>query len=289
MRSLALLLFAAAGCAKQAEPPPPPKPLPLPAEALPKTPPPPPFDFVAYGDCRSDHDVHGRICASILRSRPKFVMVSGDLVDFGESAEDWKTFRAVTKELRSRTEYWPAPGNHDVSFDRAFEKEFGLEKPYYDRRSGDIHVFLLDSNAYFAEAEQLRWLEEKAAASDARHKFAVFHHPPFSIDSFGDYEKKPVRERLHPILVKHKFCAAFAGHHHAFYATLRDGVRHVVTAGGGAPLYQIDPSQAIPGDVYRSFHHYVGCRVLEKKITAQVYDPNGVESPELAFTLCEHP
>ncbi|HLF93847.1 MAG TPA: metallophosphoesterase, partial [Planctomycetota bacterium] len=167
MRWPALLLLAAAGCAEQADPPPAPKPLPLTAAALPKTPPPapPPFDFAAYGDCRSDHDVHGRICASILRSRPKFVMVSGDLVDFGESAEDWKTFRAVTKELRSRTEYWAAPGNHDVSSDRAFEKEFGLEKPYADRRSGDIHVFLLDSNAYFAEAEQVKWLDEKAAAS----------------------------------------------------------------------------------------------------------------------------
>src|SRR5205814_6746822 len=149
-------------------------------------------------------------------------------------------------------------------------------------------LFVLDSTTYFGDDEQLRWLEEKASKSDARHKLATFHHPPFSLESF-EYEKKPVRERLHPILVKHKFCAAFCGHHHAFYATVRDGVRYVVTAGGGAMLYSLDETMAQKGDVYRRFHHYIGCTIQEKGIAARVFDPDGVEAPDLAFTLCEHP
>jgi 3',5'-cyclic AMP phosphodiesterase CpdA len=224
----------------------------------------------------------------MLQSNPKFVVASGDLVDWGDSEDDWRMFRQITRELRAKAAYVPAAGNHDVSLERRFEKEFGLEKLYYEKRFGDIHVFVLDSNTYFGDAEQLEWLEKRAAASDARHKIATFHHSPFSLE-WGEYEKKPVRERLHPILVKHRFCAAFCGHHHAFYATTRDGVRYVVTAGGGAGLYSLDKSMAQKGDVFREFHHYVGCALGEKGIAARVFDPDGVEAPELAFTLCEHP
>lgn len=245
-------------------------------------------DFAAYGDCRSGHDIHRRVCASMARSGAKAVVVSGDLVDDGDDPEDWKTWREITKDLRAKAAYLAAPGNHDVSQNRAFERELGLEKTWHDRRMGDVHYFMLDSNEYFAEAEQLAWLEKTAAASDAKHKIAAFHHPPYSLDAFGEFEEKPVRERLHPLLVKLKFCAAFAGHHHSFYATKRDGVRYVVTAGGGAHLYRQTPARAIEGDVFRSFHHWVGCRITPKGIRASVFDPDGVEVPELAFPLCEH-
>jgi 3',5'-cyclic AMP phosphodiesterase CpdA len=216
------------------------------------------------------------------------VVVSGDLVDWADSDRDWADFRESTRELRAKTAYLPAPGNHDVSDHRRFEKEFGLEKSYYEKRIGDVHLFLLDSNGYFREPEPLAWLEEKAAASDARHKIAVFHHPPFSIDTWGDFETRAIRERLHPVLVRLKFCAAFCGHNHHFYTTRRDGVRYVITAGGGAPLYPIDPERAQEGDLFRKFHHFVGARIRDKRIEARVFDPDGRDVPELAFTVCEH-
>ena len=89
--------------------------------------------------------------------------------------------------------------------------------------------------------------------------------------------------------MKHKFCAAFCGHHHHFYATVRDGVRYVITAGGGAMLYSLNKSMAQPGDVFREFHHYIGCTVEEKRISARVFDPDGIEATDLAFRVCEHP
>ena len=280
----ALLL---AGCSKPVEPATPtvpaiptisPRPM-APAVAL---------DFAAYGDCRSGHETHRRICASIVRSGAKFVAVSGDLVDWGDDEDDWKTWREITKDLRAKAAYLAAPGNHDVSRTRAFERELGLERSWYDRRIGDVHLFLLDSNEYFAEEEQLAWLEKTATASDALHKIAAFHHSAFSLDSYGELEEKPVRERLHPLLLKLKFCAVFAGHHHSFYTTLRNGLRYVVTAGGGAHLYRQQESRAIKGDLFRSFHHFVGCNFGPRGIAARVFDPDGVEVPELAFPLCVH-
>jgi 3',5'-cyclic AMP phosphodiesterase CpdA len=262
---------------------PPPETAPLVTAPLPR------LDFAAYGDCRYNHVVHRGICGAILKSEARFVVVSGDLVDSGDREEDWQDFREVTRELRSKADYLPAPGNHDISLGRGFEKEFHLERTYYDRRIGDVHLFLLDSNNYFADQEQLEWLERKAGASDARHKIAAFHHPPWTLETWGDFEQVPIRQRLHPLLVKYKFCAAFCGHHHSFYATRRDGIRYVVTAGGGAPLYPVDPALAVEGDLYRRFYHFVGCIMGEKGIAARVFDEKGREAPDLAFPLCEHP
>lgn len=246
------------------------------------------LDFAAYGDCRSGHAIHRRICASMVRSGAKYVVVSGDLVDWGDDAADWDVWRDITKDLRARAAYLAAPGNHDVSTSRAFERELGLERSWHEKRIGDVHLFLLDSNAGFAEEEQLAWLERTATASDAPHKIAAFHHSAFSLDSYGELEERPIRERLHPLLLKLRFCAAFAGHHHAFYTTVRNGLRYVVTAGGGAHLYRQQESRAIKGDLFRSFHHFVGCTIGPRGISGRVFDPDGVEVPELAFPLCEH-
>ncbi len=282
MRAAPFLLVLLAACSEPKGPAPAPAP-PPPSRELPR------IDFGAYGDCRSGHDVHRAICASLAAMKPRFVAVSGDLVDWGDDEGDWETFRGIVRELRAATEYLPAPGNHDVSSQRNFEREFRLERPYYDRRLGEIHVFLLDSNDSFQDAPQLRWLEETASASDAKHKFAVFHHSPWTVDPYGEHGTRMIRDRIHGLLVRLRFCAAFCGHHHAFYTTRRDGLRYVVTAGGGAPLYEIDPSKAIPGDLFRKFHHFVGCAVSDRGISARVFEPDGREVPELAFPVCQHP
>lgn len=250
-------------------------------------PPLPACDFAVYGDCRYNTGVHRKVCESIVATGARFVVVTGDLVDFGDSEEEWAEFREITKELRSKADYLAAPGNHDLYPQRLFEREFGLDRTYREKVVGDAHVFLLDSNQYFSDGEQLRWLEEQAAASTSRHKIAAFHHPPYSLDSWEGEEQR-VRERIHALLVRLRFCAAFMGHHHSFYATRRDGLRYVVSAGGGAPLYPIEESKAIPGDLYRRFHHFVACRVSEKGVTARVFDPDGLEAPELAFEVCKH-
>ncbi len=287
------LLALLTACAEKKAPVPAPPPIltpALPSAASEKEGPAPPVDcdFAAYGDCRSDHDVHRAVCAGIVRSGARWTVATGDFVDWGSNPGDWEIFRQVTRELRAKIPYHAAKGNHDLSTDRIFEKEFGLERSWYDKRMGDVHLFVLDSNDDFTDAPQLAWLEEKAAASDAPHKIAAFHHPSFGIDVYGDFETKRIRERIHALLVRLRFCAAFCGHQHHFYTTRRDGVRYVITAGGGAPLYELDPARAQEGDLWRKFHHWVACSVRDGKITARVIDIRGQDVPELAFTVCEH-
>lgn len=268
--SLALLLLTA-GCSEKA-------PVALPT-----------FDFAAYGDCRHNETVHREIAGQLVRSGPKFVLVTGDLVDRPDNEKEWEVFRDIAKELRAKSEYLCAVGDHDWEKSDTFFKEFKLEKPYFDRRIGDVHVFILDSRSMFKDAEQVKWIEETAAASKAKHKLAVFHHPPFMIYPKRMVQADDIRPQIHPLLVRLKFCAAFCGHQHGFYSTLRDGVRYVVTAGGGAPLANVDPSLGQKGDLSRKFFHFCGFTASGTKIEGRVYGKDGVEAEDLRFTLCEHP
>lgn len=246
------------------------------------------MDFAAYGDCRHNIKTHTQICKSIAAAAPRFVMVTGDIVDHADKSELWAAWREATKELRAKAKYFCAAGNHDLGDGSLFLKELSMDRLYADRREGEFHVFILDSNEGFSDPRQLAWLEKTAAASDARHKFAVFHHPSFMIDRTRGHEATPIREAIHSVLRRHHFCAAFCGHQHAFYTTRRDGIRYVVTAGGGAPLWDLDPSLGLPEDQWRKMFHFVGFRVEGSRINGHVFDPDGVEVEDLAFTLCEH-
>jgi 3',5'-cyclic AMP phosphodiesterase CpdA len=223
----------------------------------------------------------------MVSSGAKFVLVTGDLVEAPEDPKAWTEFREITRELRQKP-YFCAIGDHDGP-GGLFQKELELDRPYYDRRQGDFHIFVLDSRGKFTDRDQLEWLEKTAGASTARHKFAVFHHPPFMIDRDRGKEADLLRPNIHPLLVKLKFCAVFCGHQHAFYTTLRDGIRYVVTAGGGAHLWKIDPSLGQAGDRSRKFYHFTGFRISGTKIEGHVYDEDGREDESLAFPLCEHP
>jgi 3',5'-cyclic AMP phosphodiesterase CpdA len=247
------------------------------------------LDFAAYGDCRHRRAIHQELCRSMAAASPRYVLVTGDLVDYAERPEQWAEWKEDTEALRARTKYYCSAGNHDLGEGNLFQKTMGMERLYFDVREGDTHIFILDSNGSFNDPRQLEWFEKTAAASTALHKFVVFHHPPFLLSPARHEEVTIVRAAVHPLLVKYKFCAAFCGHQHAFYTTVRDNVRYVVTAGGGAPLWDLDRSLGMPSDMARKFYHFVGFKILGKAIEGHVYGKDGVEDPDLRFTLCSHP
>jgi 3',5'-cyclic AMP phosphodiesterase CpdA len=239
------------------------------------------FHFIVYGDCRTGHDVHRRIVQSMLSAEPRLVINTGDLVT-SDTPQEWDDFREIVRPLRARAAYLPAAGNHDIFSDQGgLAKEFQLERLYYDRRMGDLHVFILDSNQP-DDPDQLRWLDGAFTRSTARHRIVVFHYPPIGYDSGGDGGYLGAFRKA---LARLKPCAVFSGHDHTFYTLVRDDVRYVVTGGGGAPLYGEGPA----GSLTRSFHHYVVCTLDSRGIAARVLDEHGREDRALTFRVCRHP
>jgi hypothetical protein len=85
------------------------------------------------------------------------------------------------------------------------------------------------------------------------------------------------------LLAEYGVTAAFSGHDHGYYRTLRDGVHYVITAGGGAPLYDQDPSAAQDGDVFKKTLNFMVLDRTVQGFEARAIDETGAEFDR--FTL----
>lgn len=216
-----------------------------------------PFSFVVFGDTRSNADSHRNLVERVRREVPDFILLTGDMVDDGAKEEDWQTFFDVQRPLLIENVMYPAVGNHDrhqrTRGADAYRRYFSLPadapdpERYYTFRYGNARFLILDSNEHsFALTDQTAWLEKElrraAAENGIAHRFVVMHHPPFSTSLHGGQPE--LREMWTPIFEKYGVEAVFSGHDHTYEHSEKNGVRYIVTGGGGAPLYPRDPRAA---------------------------------------------
>jgi 3',5'-cyclic AMP phosphodiesterase CpdA len=172
--------------------------------------------------------------------------------------------------------YYLAPGNHDVTgapaLDSPLRKE-GLKNyldaignlippdgaprrldgyPTYAFGYGNAFFLALDSNIA-TDDRQLDWAKSQLEGLDRkryRHVVAFFHHPVFSSGPHGGAVVEPpsaaLRARYMPLFRRHRVSILFAGHEHLFEHWVeryedpegrKHRLDHIVTGGGGAPLY----------------------------------------------------
>lgn len=172
--------------------------------------------------------------------------------------------------------YFLAPGNHDVTSAAALDdagRQLGLRHylqavgqlippdgasrrlagyPTYAFGYGNTFVIALDSNIA-GDEPQLAWTRAQLEGLD-RSRYvnvvAYFHHPPFSSGPHGgpriERPTAELRALYLPLFRRHRIALTFSGHEHLFEHWAEryedaDGRRrridHVVTGGGGAPIY----------------------------------------------------
>ena len=209
-----------------------------------------------YGDVRGGHATHLEIVEAMMAEPLDLIGVTGDMVLRGADEADWQRFFAVTAPLLAQVLYLPAVGNHDLGWsgtspgDQVFALPKGpADRPqhayWYSRDIADLHLVFLDSNAY-DRPEQLAWLDADLAAARAANTRAIIvitHDGPYS----RGYHRGNVdaRARYVPILAKHRADLILAGHDHLYQRGEVDGIRYIVSGGGGAPLYA--PACGVPG------------------------------------------
>ena len=257
-----------------------------------------PFRFVVLGDTRSRHDVHQKIVDRIIKEDPLFVVNTGDLVARGNNMSNWEHFFRINDELIRYKPYYTVLGNHEQNSDNYFNffSLPGNESYYFfsvgnalfvvlDMEGEDINTpaYLKDENedefwenisrAYFEKEK--KWLENVLTLNkDAGYIFVFFHPTYYSIKASRVAEAEMRRKFWGDIFERHHVTAVLNGHDHYYHHARHGGVDYIVTAGGGAPLYETDAIQ--PETIkYKKIEHYMRIDVKKNFAILKAIDING--------------
>jgi hypothetical protein len=265
----------------------------------------------------------------------RFVVQSGDGVTAGSDAAQWDvSFTPLIERLvrEGGVPYFMSVGNHDVTgrplsdpqrqpglrnalavMAKLYPADGSLRRlsgyPTYAFGYGQVFVLAVDSNIA-SDQTQLAWVTKQLEGLD-RGRFpvvlAIFHHPPFSSGPHGGPIVEPwtddIRRLYQPLFRKHRVRMTITGHDHLYEHWIeryreRSGsyrMDHVVTGGGGAPIYtyrgEPDLDQyvaaALPTRVRLEHevrpgltpadnpHHFVIIEVDGAKLTLQVIATSG--------------
>jgi 3',5'-cyclic AMP phosphodiesterase CpdA len=192
--------------------------------------------------------------AAANRLHPKFVVVTGDLINQPANAAQAAEYLRIAAKLDPGIRLFNVPGNHDVGNEptpaglAAYRKLFRHD--YYTFRVEDFAGFVLNSSVIGAPAQvpeeaakQKAWLarELERARREGARRLVVFQHHPWFLADAGEADQyfnipKPARERYLELLRKFGVTHVFAGHYHR-NAEAHAGELEMITTGPvGKPL-----------------------------------------------------
>lgn len=220
---------------------------------------------------------------------PELVLQLGDFVSRGIPKNYRKYLVLLAKH--ARLPIFHAQGNHDRSQPNGradknlYRAVFGPGDYVIDRGAWRLVVF--DTADYAATPEQLDWLD--AALSTGRPAMLFMHIPPAylkglikSVEPPPDDDEKFLSGwfeggsgRFREIVARRKVRRVYMGHIHAFGQAELDGVKYVLTAGGGSPLYPLPP-----GFPRRRKAHYVWVEAgADGSVVEKVHELDGTVFP----------
>ncbi|MBM4371351.1 MAG: metallophosphoesterase [Deltaproteobacteria bacterium] len=275
-----------------------------------------PFRFVVFGDTRSDQASHSMVVEAILADEFELVFNTGDMVSDGEVEEQWDLFFGIEEDLLRSKPYYPAMGNHEEDDgeipipERLFHTpslESGSgQMSYYSFDYANVHFTVLDDfvhvNPWYLcllqgkvydncfTAEQLAWIEDDLAKASQDptidHVFVLVHEGPYSSKE-GRTGSAAMRDLL-PLFAESKVRIIFSGHDHLYeHGISGNGIHYVVSGGGGAPLYDSEPTvinQLFPHELLlvSEVHNFQVVEVAGPWVSMTAFD---VDANEVLDTL----
>ncbi len=183
-----------------------------------------PFTFVMFGDTHNNPDWGEMLDGAFVRHpETAFYTIAGDLVNTGQYRDDWDAFFAHSSKVFSQRPVMPSLGNHDTLDGLGaalYRSVFALPKDGPKKLPPENAYSFEYSNALFvmpdctsSAEDQLEWMEEVLAKSNATWKFVVYHFPPYS----QDYDEYPgIRFGWGNLFDKYHVDFALEGHVHYY-------------------------------------------------------------------------
>ena len=226
------------------------------------------FSFIAYGDTRTFPENHNLVAKQIIKvvqqdtSAQTFVVSTGDVVANGNIEEDWQNqffdpqYKYIQK-LLANIPYMVSMGNHEgqgALFAKYFPSDFYQnDRYYYSFNYGNVHFIALDQMVDLKPGSiQYEWLIKDFEANHQPWTIVLLHKPGFTAG--GHSNNKLVKKVLQPIFKKYGVKLVLAGHNHYYSRAEVDGIQHITTGGGGAPLYSPKANKKHIIKVDKSYH-----------------------------------
>ena len=266
--------------------------------------------FFVYGDTRSDmvnHDLNSQAMIADYMADPDFqtlTMFTGDHVTFGAYEASWQGsfFSSTTTNIRKRMAEVPfisCLGNHELYYNNysgmdhattLYGKYFPypfVERRYWSFDYGPMHVVVMDQypDYYvmlppngFLDTEQMNWVEQDLMSTDKPWKIIIMHEPGWSCEGNSSGYPHPnnedVQNLLQPLCEQYGVQIVFAAHNHYYARACKNGVYHITTAGGGAPLYEVE--EEFPNVINTNkVHHYCKVEIEGESMSVKAITPDG--------------
>jgi hypothetical protein len=254
--------------------------------------------FVVYGDTRSGTETHDTIAGSIISEYTDdsafqtFLLHTGDLVSSGAREWSWdnELFHPDLTNVQDMLAHLPLQaciGNHELStggggadlkatlFKKYLPYPF-VEATYWSFDYGPAHFVMVDQETSYPpiSPDQVEWIENDLASTTKPWKFVAFHEPAWS--AFGGHADDTFAQQLiQPLCEEYGVAMVFAGHNHYYARAEVNGVVHITTGGGGAPLYAPDPGSSPDVVVAEKCHHYCKVELNGDALTFTAVEPDG--------------
>jgi len=224
--------------------------------------------FYAYGDTRSQPEKQDLVAKKIMEfvandsESQSFIVSSGDLVSNGDSEGIWDSeffdpqYINIQHMLKNLP-YLAAVGNHEgngLLFGKYFPYPLYVSnRYYYSFDYGPVHFTIIDQFAdYSIGSTQYNWIKNDLENSNKKWKIVLLHKPGWSAG--GHSNNSNVQNRIQQLCVTNGVAMVIAGHNHYYARAIVNGVQHITTGGGGAPLYTPNPNAENIVKVDLSYH-----------------------------------
>jgi len=206
---------------------------------------------------------------------PDFFVNCGDHVQ-SDTLPEWTDYFHTIFPLARKTPVFPVMGNHEEMSEyyfQAFSFPNGGGYNGCEWYSFCIkNVLLIFLNTNFRDLDhidkQIDWLKSTLNQDGGKTwKFVFCHHPLYS-SSVRYSEETPYKILLEPIFMQYGVDVVFSGHHHAYQRIYRNGIHHIVSAGGGGKWSSLTlKEQKIQGTVKtrEKALHYLRIRVVRNR------------------------
>ncbi len=192
---------------------------------------PEPFSFIYFGDAQNQiRSLWSRAIRSAILESPKarFMIHAGDLVNHGESDDEWEQWFDAAGWLFAMVPSMPAAGNHEYRNKKAGAKilspywrpqftlpENGIEdliETVYYIDYQRTRIIILNSNR--KAEEQAQWLEKILEQNPNNWTVIAFHHP-IHASVYDPHENKHAK-LWKPIFEKYNVDLVLQGHEHIY-------------------------------------------------------------------------